>query len=84
MQVSAVRRAREGLGPSRKSGLSTPGSLCPLFTQTLSTGGVLVAPSRSGFHPLLDLFPAVSCVTVSSLQSPSRGLHRGVQAHPLV
>lgn len=29
-----------------------------------------MAHSRCGFHTLLDLFPAVSCVIVSFLQTP--------------
>lgn len=55
-------------GPTERGGLVYP-CLIPLLTQSLTTGGVLVAHSRSGLHLLLDLFPVASCVTVSSPQS---------------
>lgn len=38
--------------------------------------------SRSGFHPLLDLFPVVSCVIISSPLSRTQGLHRAGASTP--
>lgn len=81
--MSALKLGCEGLGPAEMSGVVYPWLSQSTVTQTLTPGGGLVTPSRSGFHPLLDLFPVVSCVIVSSPLGPTQGLHRAGAGTPM-
>lgn len=65
MEMSALQLGCGGLGP---------GGIGMVYTwlsqSTVYAKGVMVAQSNCGFHPLLDLFPAVFCMIVSFLQTP--------------
>lgn len=65
--MSVLQLGCESLGPGERSGMV----YAWLSRSTVYPGGVLVAHSGCGLHPLLDLFPAVSCAIVSFLQTPT-------------
>lgn len=67
-EMSSLQLGCEGLGFPRAVWAGVP-----LAVSTLPTGRLLVAPSSSMSHPLLDLFPFVSYVIVHLPREPTTG-----------